>query len=64
MVYGTKLAFSRVVTHDVHTSVKGVILWCNNPGSMEELPPFKTFAPEGSCSWVLMKSDQMTQLNY
>lgn len=63
MVYGTKLAFGVVLTPNVPTSVngKGVISCCTNPSSLEEFLPFKTFTPEGSWFWVLMKSDQVTR---
>ncbi|KAL2303096.1 hypothetical protein Nmel_010558 [Mimus melanotis] len=56
MVNGTKSAFGIATTPNVHTSVngKGIISCCTNPGSMEELTPFKTFAPTGSSSGVLM----------
>lgn len=51
MVYGTKLAFVIVVTPNVQTFVsgKGVVSCCINPSGVEELVPFKTLAPEGSC---------------
>lgn len=44
---GTRSAFRLVTPPNVHISVNGkrAILCCTNPGSMEELLPFKASAP-------------------